>query len=294
MGRTRRRAERGIVVLLVNALVLLVLFDSGASAANSLGVKRNDYNRDGVSDIVGYYVPNGCLYRFDGRTNGTVSGANFVGCGWEQYSHIQAVGDVTGDGNGDLIAVRNSDGYLARWRGNGSGGFTWAGTYGGGWSNYLDYAGVGDITRDGIPDLVAVRQSDGCLARWKANRSFQLTYIGDYGCGWNNYFNLEGVGDINGNGVGDLVAIRRSDGCPAVWYGNGNGGLDYSHDFTDYCGQPFSRQIIGLGDLNGDGNGDLAGNDIFTTSMLTWFSDGWGNFNGSGQHFCCFEDFVLN
>lgn len=294
MGRTGTRVARGVALVVLQLVALLVFFDGEASAANSLGVKRNDYNRDGVSDIVGYYVPNGCLYRFDGRTNGTVGGPQFVGCGWEQYSHIQAVGDVTGDGNGDLIGVRNSDGYLARWRGNGSGGFTWAGTHGGGWNNYFKYAGVGDITRDGIPDLVAVRQSDGCLARWKGNRSFGFTYIGDYGCGWGSYTSLEGVGDVNGDAVGDLVAIRTSDGCPAVWYGNGNGGLDYHHDFTAYCGQPWSRQIVGLGDLNGDGNGDLAGNDVVTTSMLTWYSDGWGNFNGSGQHFCCFADYILN
>jgi hypothetical protein len=51
--------------------------------------------------------------------------------------------------------------------------------------------------------------------------------------------------------------------------------------------------LIGLGDLNGDGNGDVAGTDLVTTSMLTWFSDGASGLNPSGQHFCCFGQFVL-
>ena len=48
-----------------------------------------------------------------------------------------------------------------------------------------------------------------------------------------------------------------------------------------------------LGDLNRDGNGDVAGTDLVTTSMLTWFSNVAGAFVPSGQHFCCFGAFIL-
>ena len=292
MIRSRKgKLARGVAVLLVHVLVLLVFADSGASAANSLGVKRNDYNRDGISDLVGVHWATGCMYRFPGIPNGSFGTPTFVSCGWEHYGPVEAVGDVNGDGIGDLVGVRISNGCIARWKGNSSGGFTQMSDYGCGWNNYQDLAGVGDITRDGIPDLVGVRRSDGCIARWKGNRSFGFTYIGDYGCGWQNYRNLEGPGDINGDGVGDLVAIRNSDGCAASWHGNGRGGFDYSRDHL--CDRPSSNVMIGLGDLNGDGNGDVAGTDLVTTSMLTWFSDGTGALNPSGQHFCCFGQFIL-
>lgn len=291
MTRTRRNAARALAMLLVSTSLLVVHFDSGASAANSLGVKRNDYNRDGISDLVGVHWATGCMYRFAGITDGRFGQPTFVGCGWEHFQNLEAVGDVNGDGNGDLVGIRISNGCLARWKGNGNGGFTYAGDYGCGWNNYNELAGAGDFTRDGIPDLVAVRRSDGCLARWKGNRAFGFTYIGDYGCGWDNYRNLEGPGDINSDGVGDLLAIRRWDGCAASWHGTGTGGFTYVRDHM--CGLSNSNVMIGLGDLNRDGNGDVAGTDLVTTSMLTWFSDGAGGFVPSGQHFCCFGAFIL-
>lgn len=291
MARPRGIVARGLAVLLVNALVLLVVMDSGASAANSLGVKRNDYNRDGVSDLVGVHYLTGCMYLFPGVANGTFAQRIIVSCGWERY-HVEAVGDVNGDGNGDLVGVRISNGCIARWRGNGNGGFTQISDYGCGWDQYTELTGTGDITRDGIPDLVAVRKSDGCIARWKGNRSFGFTYIGDYGCGWEQYRNLEGPGDITSDGVGDLIALRKSDGCAATWRGTGTGGFTYDRDHL--CGRPNTNVMIGLGDLNRDGNGDIAGTDLVTTSMLTWFSDGGGGFVGSGQHFFGgFGEFVL-
>jgi hypothetical protein len=113
--------------------------DPGSTLPSSISVKRNDYTRDSISDLVG---------------------------------------------------VRSSDGCIARWRGNGNGGLDYFGDYGCGWNNYTELAGVGDITRDGVGDLVAVRRSDGCLARWRGNGNGGLDYFGDYGCGWNNYNNL--------------------------------------------------------------------------------------------------------
>jgi len=44
--------------------------------------------------------------------------------------------DYNRDGVSDLVGVRKSDGYLVRWTGNGNGGFTYIGDWGGGWSNY--------------------------------------------------------------------------------------------------------------------------------------------------------------
>lgn len=91
-----------------------------------------------------------------------------------------------------------------------------------------------DYNRNGVSDVIGMRKSDGCLGRWYGNGNGGLDYAGDYGCGWNNYTDLVGLGDLNRNGVGDLVGIRKSDGCIARWYGNGNGGLDYGGDYG--CG----------------------------------------------------------
>src|SRR5439155_45357 len=72
------------------------------------------------------------------------------------HSSIPArVSDYNRDCVGDLVAVRED--FLHRWYGNGNGGFTYAGTYGDGWTTYADsLTGAGDINRDGSGDLVAV------------------------------------------------------------------------------------------------------------------------------------------
>jgi hypothetical protein len=106
-----------------------------------------------------------------------------------------------------------------------------------------------------------------------------------------SYRNLEGAGDFNSDGIGDLVAFRQSDGCFARWAGTGTGGLTYIGDLL--CDRPASNVVIGLGDLNRDGKADLAGTDLVTTSMVTYFGDGAGVYTYSGQHFCCYGDYSL-
>jgi hypothetical protein len=219
---------------------------------SSVAVKRNDYTRDAVSDLVGVRGSDGCIGRWRGNGNGGVDYIGDYGCGWGNYTELTSVGDLNRDGFGDLVAVRKSDGCLARWQGTSGFGFSYIGDYGCGWENYTELTGAGDVTGDGIGDLVAVRKSDGCLARWRGNGNGGLDYIGDWGCGWDNYTELTGVGDISGDGVGDLVAVAKSNGCIGRWLGYGNAGFRYVGDYG--CGWENYANFVGLGDLNRDGS----------------------------------------
>lgn len=148
-----------------------------------IAVKRNDYNRDGISDIVA--VRDDCLHRWYGTGNGGFSYGGTVGCGWSPYAaSLTAVGDINRDGVGDLVAV--SGDALHRWYGTGGGGFTYAGTYGDGWTPYASsLTGMGDINKDGISDVLAV--SGDALHRWYGTGSGGYTYAGTYGSGWTPY-----------------------------------------------------------------------------------------------------------
>lgn len=51
-------------------------------------MKRNDYNRDGISDIVGIHGGNLCLYRWYGNGSGGFNTGVQIGCGgcgWDIY-----------------------------------------------------------------------------------------------------------------------------------------------------------------------------------------------------------------
>jgi hypothetical protein len=56
-------------------------------------------------------------------------------CGWGPYAPtLTGMGDITRDGVGDLLSTYGD--RLHRWYGTGTDGFTYAGTYGCGWSSY--------------------------------------------------------------------------------------------------------------------------------------------------------------
>ena len=96
-----------------------------------------DLNRDGNADLVAINGNNNCLYRWNGNGSGGFGAAALVGCGWADFAGQQTLsgmGDTTGDGVGDLLAI-NGD-CLYRWNGNGSGGFGAAAQVGCGWSPY--------------------------------------------------------------------------------------------------------------------------------------------------------------
>ena len=85
-------------------------------------------------------------------------------------------GDFNSDGAADLVATNAVDGTLARWWGDGAGGFTYAGTWGPGWNGYNNFTAA-VITGDGKVDLVAVSATDGALARWSGNGAGGFTFI---------------------------------------------------------------------------------------------------------------------
>jgi hypothetical protein len=262
-----------------------------SSLPASLTIKRNDYDRDGISDLVGVRNGDGCLARWRGTSAGGLTYIGDYGCGWEQYTELTAVGDITGDGRGDLVAVRRSDGCLARWKGLSGFGFSYFGDAGCGWDRYAELTGTGDFNRDGVGDLVAIRRSDGCIARWKGTSGGGLSYIGDHGCGWEQYTELTGVGDINRDGDADLVAVHRASGCIGRWAGYGTGGFTYMGAYG--CGWEQYANLVGMGDINRDGVGDLVGIRRTDGCVARWRGNGNGGLDYFGDAGCGWQNYTI-
>jgi hypothetical protein len=85
---------------------------------------------------------------------------------------------------------------------------TLAGTHGPGWNLFAGtLAGPGDITGDGIADLVTLH--GGVRHRWFGDGSGSVSFAGTVGPGWTPHQStLMGVGDLNRDGRGDLLAVH--------------------------------------------------------------------------------------
>ncbi|NMO33000.1 ATP/GTP-binding protein [Streptomyces sp. GMY01] len=169
-----------------------------------------DITGDGVADILAVDAETGNLYRYSGPDYGGRSARVQIGSGWDSMTSLAGVGDITGDGVPDLVAVEKSTGDLYRYSGPDYAGRTGRVQIGTGWNSMTNLAGVGDITGDGVPDLVAVEKSTGDLYRYSGPDYAGRTGRVQIGTGWNSMTNLAGVGDITGDGVPDLVAVKTA------------------------------------------------------------------------------------
>lgn len=158
---------------------------------------------DGHSDLIVHST-------YDGRLYNTAQYAEYdeyLAGGSKAYNRVVGPGDLNGDGKGDLIARSSTALYF--YAGNGDGlsmkGRVQVG--GSGWSQYNKLVGSGDFNLDGRADLIA-RSSAGLFfyaGTGKANTPFSAR-IQVGGKGWGQYKTLSAPGDINGDGIADLLA----------------------------------------------------------------------------------------
>ncbi|MBG0566572.1 FG-GAP repeat domain-containing protein [Actinoplanes aureus] len=155
-----------------------------------------------------------------------------MGCGWELYSELIGPGDITGDGNADLVALdlSKTDPCLWRWAGNGQGGFAPAAVINcGDWHRYRDITAAGDINRDGKPDLVGIRRDTGCLYHWYGDGRGGFGTGASFECGWSAFEDLTGLTDLNEDGIGDLMGrLPLGNGEYALYTWRNSGFGDYS------------------------------------------------------------------
>ncbi|CQR62917.1 FG-GAP-like repeat-containing protein [Streptomyces leeuwenhoekii] len=208
----------------------------GWNAMNALA-RHGDFSGDGREDVIAREASTGKLWLYPGTGTGTLGARKLIGTGgWNAMSRITAVGDLSGDGRSDLMAVEKATGKLYLYPGTSAGSLGSRKLLGtGGWNAMNALAGVGDMNSDGRPDLYAREASTGKLwlypGRTGALGARVLVGTG----GWNVMDTLLGLGDVNGDDRADLVTTTtsryvgeecRGAGCLLVYAGRGTGALE--------------------------------------------------------------------
>jgi hypothetical protein len=147
-----------------------------------------------------------------------------------------------------------------------------------------ELANLGDVNGDGVPDLavgvpydsegaqfagavwVLFLASDGTVVGEQKISALQGGFGGTLGADDELGERLANVGDLDGDGRAELAALAGAPNRLYVLFLNADGTVRATREtlFTDPAFQPptqparFGGDVLGLGDLDGDGLGDLA------------------------------------
>jgi hypothetical protein len=209
--------------------------NSGWNAMNAL-VRHGDFSGDGREDVIAREASTGKLWLYPGTGTGSLGTRKLMGNGgWNAMSRIVAYGDLSGDGRSDVLAVEKSTGKLWLYPGTGAstlGARKLIGTSG--WNSMNALVGAGDMNGDGRADLIARQASTGNLYLYPGRTGALGSRVLIGNGGWNVMDTFLGLGDVTGDGYGDLVTTTKSSyvgegcrgvGCQLVYPGRGTGAL---------------------------------------------------------------------
>ncbi|MGX1566199.1 FG-GAP-like repeat-containing protein [Streptomyces sp. NPDC055506] len=252
---------------------------SGSLAVTAGAAAPRDHaGKDGVGDVLTLNT-SGSLTIQRGTGAGTLSG-KVSGAGWPSTARFVPFGDLSGDRCNDVL-VRQSNGALRAYRPACGTAVTPSTPYttlaASGWNQYDVLTAPGDVSGDGRPDLVTRNASTGTVYLHKGTGTGKLSARVKLYDNWKSYKKVVGAGDLNGDGVGDLLAQDKSNNLYR-YDGTGKGTFKARAKVFSNWGASYNA-VVAVGDITGDGRTDLVSRDT-GGNLYRNSGDGKGSFGG--------------
>ncbi|MFI5830666.1 FG-GAP repeat domain-containing protein [Streptomyces sp. NPDC051578] len=253
-----------------------------AAAAGTVSQPRLDLDGDGFSDLV-FRDTRGFTGAFatSAPAGNPATDFRIQGDETETVKDIIALGNVGGSWNPEILTL-TFDGklQLRETSGGYAGAPTWTGS---GWQMYNRVIAAGDLNKDGRPDVIA-RTPAGDLYYYKSTGNLANPFAAavKVSGGWNQYDQIVGLSDIDGDGDADVLG-RTYTGELFLHKGTGNGASPFEWRTQIATGWTGYTQIIAADDIDGDGKADMMGVTP-TGDLFCHFSEGNGLF--SQQYDC--------
>ena len=169
---------------------------------------------------------------------------------------FMAIADVTGDGRDNIIWQHEPTGTVLAWDSADNAAHSGDVVLGGVDTAQWNFAGTGDVTGDGVHDILW-RHNGGLVGFWNSNDKSWVS-LGSA----DEHWTLLETGDFDNDGV-DEVLLQNDSGLIGAWdYDSGNVAWNSFGDANTLAGYDFSA----VGDYNGDGFDDIlwcTGNDNY-------------------------------
>jgi FG-GAP-like repeat len=230
--------------------------------------------------------------------NGTVTGKQALSWPCDRASGCSSewktvgTGDFNADGVSDLLWHNAGTGELSAWllaangTVNGKQALSWK--CGPDCTQDWKPIGVGDFNGDGTSDVLWHNVGTGELSAWllAANGTVNGKQALSWKCGSDCTQDWKpiGVGDLNGDGISDVLWHNAGTGEVSTWLLTANGTVTGKQALSWQCNKASgcSREWkpVGIADFNGDGKNDLLWQNTGSGVLSAWLLTGNGTVTG--------------